>query len=107
MYSFPCVTKIISLIRPWVNETILKPKCSFPTNMRGQKVLSRMKRNPLLHCQKSISPVMMTMMMKLKVSLGDECQSLQSTGALHSHFFITGMLLEYEGTKLVTKDDKI
>ena len=107
MYSFPCVTKIISLIRPWVNETILKPKCSFPTNMRGQKVLSRMKQNPLLHCQKSISPVMMTMMMTLKVSLGDGCQSLQSTGALHSHFFITGMLLEYEGTKLLTKDDKI
>ena len=75
--------------------------------MRGQKVLSRMKQNPLLYCQKSISPVMMTMMMTMKVSLGDGCQSLQSTGALHSHFSITSMLLEYEGTKLLTKDDKI
>ena len=81
----------------------------FFRNMRGEKVLSRMKQNPvpLLHCQKSICAVMMMMMMKLKVKLGYGCQGLQCTGALHSHFSLTSMLLEYEGIKLLTKDDKI
>ena len=72
--------------------------------MRGEEVLSRVKQNPvpLLHCQKNICPVMM---MKLKVKLGNGCQGLQCTGALHSHFSSTSMLLEYEGIKLLTEDD--
>lgn len=74
--------------------------------MRGEKVLSRVKQNPVpllrVHCQKNICPVMM---MKLKVKLGNGCQGLQCTGALHSHVSSTSMLLEYEGIKLLTEDD--
>ena len=41
----------------------------------------------------------------LNCKLGNGCQGLQCTGALHSHFSSTSMLLECEGIKLLTEGD--